>query len=95
MKDAAIQEEKDKIVKGLPQEILQENGDQIAFWGELKKKNYFKMQQKRHLVLLNDGYVKYYKDGRLFKGSFLIMSNTKIIKTCKNEFEIVNPERIF
>lgn len=45
--------------------------------------------------LRKEGKLNYYKDKVLFRGCIILCKNTKVVKTGRDRFEIVTPERIF
>jgi hypothetical protein len=45
--------------------------------------------------MFKDGKINYYKDKALFRGFIALTPDTKIIKTSKDKFEIVTPNRTY
>ena len=56
--------------------------------GELKKRNEFRLNQKRHFVLSRDGQMKYYKNKAMHRGTIVLGPETTVAKTSKNTFEV-------
>lgn len=53
------------------------------------------MKQKRHFILNKDGKLNYYKDSALYKGTVQLQKETRLLKSGKLEFQIVNPTRTY
>jgi hypothetical protein len=84
-----MSEQKDTPVRSLTLE------EKILFKGELKKKNKFFWQQVRTFILYRDGKLSYYKDKVLLRGTITLSKHTKVVKTQKDKFEIVNSDRTY
>lgn len=69
--------------------------DNVVYKGELKKKNKFFWQQVRTFILYREGKLSYFKDKVLLRGTIILTPNTKVVKTQKDRFEIVNGERTY
>ena len=68
---------------------------EIVFQGELKKKNRYHMRQVRLFTLANDGQVKYYKAGKIFRGGFWLTKDSRCLRVRKSGLEIRIPGRTY
>ena len=53
------------------------------------------MKQVRLFTLSNDGEIKYYKDGKSFKGGFWLSKDCKCLKVARGSIEIRTPGRTY
>jgi len=75
--------------------LQRESRGEIIHSGHLKKTNRIFIKKQRFFTLANDGEVKYYLDGRFFRGSFWLTKDTECVKTSKTTFEVRIPARTY
>ena len=79
----------------VPEEVkeVKVNSTEPILVGDMRKVNWLYMSQRRTFKLYRDGQIKYYKNEVQHKGTIILASDSRIVKTGRAKFEIIQPTR--